>query len=89
MPKYMKRPVKVDAFRLSHIMDIKYTPVWFSHAVVSETAIEDFVSGGFFIKTLEGEMFADVGDWIIRGVEGEIYPCKDSIFKKTYVRTIE
>jgi hypothetical protein len=37
-----------------------------------------------FIKTLEGVMRADVGDWIIRGVNGEFYPCKPDIFEKTY-----
>lgn len=36
------------------------------------------------IKTLEGKMFARLGDYIIKGVEGEIYPCKESIFNKTY-----
>ena len=36
------------------------------------------------IHTLEGDMTADIGDWIIIGVEGELYPCKDDIFKKTY-----
>ena len=36
------------------------------------------------IKTLEGIMRADIGDYIITGVNGEIYPCKQDIFKKTY-----
>ena len=36
------------------------------------------------IPTLEGTMRADVGDWIIRGVQGEFYPCKPEIFKETY-----
>jgi hypothetical protein len=36
------------------------------------------------IKTLEGVMRADVGDYIIRGVNGEVYPCKPDIFAKTY-----
>ena len=36
------------------------------------------------IKTLEGEHIASIGDYIIRGVEGELYPCKPEIFKKTY-----
>ena len=36
------------------------------------------------IKTLEGTMRADQGDWIIRGVKGEIYPCKPEIFVATY-----
>ena len=36
------------------------------------------------VETLEGTMRADVGDWIIRGVNGEFYPCKPDIFAKTY-----
>ena len=36
------------------------------------------------IKTLEGDLKAQVGDYIITGVEGEKYPCKPNIFKKTY-----
>jgi len=36
------------------------------------------------IPTLEGEMLATLGDWIIKGINGEVYPCKDDIFKKTY-----
>jgi hypothetical protein len=36
------------------------------------------------IPTLEGVMTASVGDWIIRGVKGEFYPCKDDIFRATY-----
>lgn len=37
-----------------------------------------------FIPTLEGEMIASVGDWIIKGVKGEFYPCKPDIFEATY-----
>lgn len=36
------------------------------------------------IFTLEGEMRAEVGDWIIKGVVGEVYPCKSDVFEKTY-----
>lgn len=39
---------------------------------------------GLKIRTLEGTMNADIGDWIIRGVNGEFYPCKPDIFDKTY-----
>lgn len=39
---------------------------------------------GIAIVTLEGTMRADVGDWIIRGVQGELYPCKPDIFEATY-----
>jgi len=40
--------------------------------------------GGLHIPTLEGTMTASPGDWIIRGVAGEFYPCKDAIFRATY-----
>ena len=39
---------------------------------------------GLYIPTLEGTMRADKGDWIIRGVKGELYPCKPDIFEATY-----
>ncbi len=42
------------------------------------------VSCVLLIETLEGEMTANVGDWIIRGVKGEFYPCKPDIFAATY-----
>jgi hypothetical protein len=37
-----------------------------------------------YIKTLEGNMHVIAGDWIIKGIKGEMYPCKDDIFKATY-----
>lgn len=40
--------------------------------------------GSLMIRTLEGDVRVSIGDWIIQGVEGEFYPCKDSIFTKTY-----
>jgi hypothetical protein len=40
------------------------------------------------IITLEGTMRADVGDWIIRGVKGELYPCKPDIFAETYEQVV-
>jgi hypothetical protein len=56
------------------------------------TGAKDTDTVGLDIPTLEGTMhatggsgaFADVGDWIIRGVMGELYPCKNDIFKVTY-----
>ena len=39
---------------------------------------------GLFIKTLEGNMLASVGDYVIKGVSGEFYPCKPDIFAATY-----
>jgi hypothetical protein len=44
----------------------------------------DKIAGGLIIKTLEGEHIASIGDFIIKGVNGEFYPCKPDIFEKTY-----
>lgn len=44
----------------------------------------DAVGPGMVIPTLEGVMYAAPGDWIIRGIKGELYPCKPDIFEATY-----
>lgn len=44
----------------------------------------DLAEGTLMIRTLEGDMRANLGDWIIKGVNGEFYPCKPDIFLKTY-----
>jgi hypothetical protein len=82
MPKFRKRPVEIEA--IQYTGDNKFE--------VSEWAIQDNGAGaveyGFdeslLIHTLEGTMRAQVGDWIIKGVEGEFYPCKPGIFAQTY-----
>jgi hypothetical protein len=43
------------------------------------------VGPGLWCKTPEGQLLATVGDYIIRGVKGEIYPCKPDVFRETYV----
>lgn len=44
----------------------------------------DFNGGQLYINTLEGKMIASAGDWIIKGVKDEFYPCKPDIFEATY-----
>ena len=53
------------------------------------TPVKDRVAWGspgsfLMIRTLEGDMRCEIGDWIIRGVAGEFYPCKPTIFEQTY-----
>jgi hypothetical protein len=75
MKKYRKKPVKIEAEQ------------WFIDKSINGLFIEIIVDdyGPFFyVETLEGSMKVRESDWIIRGIEGEIYPCKDPIFKKTY-----
>jgi len=75
MGKFRKKPVVIDAVQYDGI---------------NESEIEQFVGisyvpgRDFKIRTLEGDMLASVGDWIIKGVNGEFYPCKPDIFEKTY-----
>ena len=79
MRQFRKKPVVVEAMRL-------VSPNWELIRLWCGGVIA--VSGkryvGITINTLEGNMFANVGDWIIKGVNGEFYPCKPDIFEKTY-----
>lgn len=89
--KYRKKPVVIEAILLTtdnydEVCDfIASTP-----AKVNERAIPTPDGGwthtydGVVIRTLEGTMKASVGDYIIKGVKGEIYPCKPDIFEATY-----
>lgn len=78
--KFRKKPVVIEAFRFQ-IDDIM--PDWFMDRVTNNIIIthED---GTCDINTLEGMMKANKGDYIILGVNGEVYPCKPDIFEKTY-----
>ena len=87
---YRKKPVLVDAFRLTADAEV-IAPDWFILAVGDGTVDFDrsLVDGhvhiyGCTVNTLEGRMHAKLGDYIIRGVQGELYPCKPDIFAKTY-----
>lgn len=80
MPKFRKKPVVIEAVQFlgENITEIE---VWSGQRVPDS-------SMGFpaclVIHTLEGDMTARPGDWIIRGVNGEFYPCKPDIFEATY-----
>lgn len=85
MPKFRKKPVVIDAvqflgtpasangvFDAFDIPGAKFTPT------------DSLEVGVILIPTMEGEMMASAGDWIIKGVKGEFYPCKPDIFVSTY-----
>lgn len=83
MRKFRKKPVVIEAMQFtgSNLADCL---VW---AVgVSREAAEgcQAMNAPLYIPTLEGDMKASVGDWIIKGVKGEFYPCKPDIFDATY-----
>lgn len=83
MSVFRKKQVEVQAVKF----DGSLTSVAEIERLAKDSGRAIVVSGDqthLLISTLEGEMRADRGDWIIRGVAGEVYPCKPDIFKKTY-----
>lgn len=83
MAKYRKKTIVVDAFQW--LMDD--VPEWITSAIRDDTI--NFDIRGMIISTPEGEMLASPGDYIIKGVNGELYPCKPDIFEQTYEKVKE
>ena len=79
MQRYRKKPVVIEAVQLR----AGERPAGLDEAVATGDVVwvED---GTAMISTLEGTMIARPGDFIIRGVKGELYPCKPDIFAATY-----
>jgi hypothetical protein len=79
--KFRKKPVVIEAMQFTeetkdqafNFVTCNHYPVWVEPGIP-----------GLVIQTLEGNMIAHVGDWIIKGVKGEFYPCKPDIFQATY-----
>lgn len=76
MAKYRKKPVVIEAVRWTGINYGELTDFMHdAYGVDGDTIV---------ISTLEGNMIANIGDWIIKGIKGEFYPCKPDIFDATY-----
>ena len=80
MSKFRKKPVVIEARQLTR----DNGPELWEWAKSKPHWSPDGEVDGLTIFTLEGRMKADFGDWIIRGVQGEFYPCKPDIFEATY-----
>lgn len=84
MGKYRKKPVVIEAFKY----EFENRPDWFTDKITLGQIVTyagiDPHDCYCEIRTLEGIMKGDFGDFIIQGVNGEIYPCKPDIFFKTY-----
>lgn len=94
--KYRKKPVVIDAFQWTGDAAQKEDPTWIVDAINNGDVwfcVDPFSKSTHIthmaIKTLEGIMEARFGDFIIRGVKGEIYPCKPDIFELTYEKVEE
>ena len=90
MTKYRKKPVVIEAWQVPPDDNLtrRLPPVWVIDAVMVGGLVPR-AGGGLVVKTLEdgnneAKHVADVGDWIIRGIKGELYPCKPDIFAATY-----
>lgn len=87
--KFRKKPVEIEAMRFLAVpkgIDGKYDAGTLLKWLEKNKVNFDFYGGSAEIKihTLEGIMTASLGDWIIKGVKGEFYPCKPDIFELTY-----
>lgn len=87
MGKFRKKPVVIEALRYTG-SKVSFDAIWewmggFNGPNQGHSGPEDDPQE-FDIKTLEGRMQVSVGDWVIKGVKGEFYPCKPDIFEATY-----
>lgn len=81
MPQFRKKPVVIEAMQFRKQDTGNAIQEWANGSV---TFGGDETGFTMAIKTLEGVMTANDGDWIIKGVKGEFYPCKPDIFAATY-----
>ena len=79
MVQYRKKPVIIEAIKLKFSTDSQDEIIQWSN-----NTIQKGLDGGLKIPTLEGMMIANTGDYIIKGIKGEFYPCKPDIFEMTY-----
>ena len=84
MAFYEKLPVIVEAFQWTGDENQVEDPAWMNRALREGWCWITKDPFGLIIKTLEGDFVANPGDYIIKGVNGEFYPCKEDIFNKTY-----
>ncbi len=86
MSKFRKKPVVIDAVQWLGDFQalIAWRSQWPDYSGQNGDGFHFDLGGIVAIETLEGEMTARRGDWIIRGVKGEFYPCKPDIFAATY-----
>ena len=85
MAKFRKKPVVIEAVQISKNMGADNwheLPEWLRDAYEKGDVL--FLPNGVQVRTLEGMMHGDIGSWIIQGVQGELYPCKSTVFDATY-----
>lgn len=83
---FRKKPVEIQAMQIEDDLNqVEKVQAWiYENGGVSSAPFLPDTNRVISVQTLEGEMWAGLGDWIIRGVKGEFYPCKPDIFEATY-----
>ena len=91
LKKYRKKPVEIEAIQLhmSNMDGLIQQMRRDGYEVETHSEPPMRAITGIKIKTLEGVMLANIGDYIIKGVQGEYYPCKPDIFEKTNEPVVE
>jgi hypothetical protein len=84
MGMYRKKPVVIEAVQYDGINSGEIAEFMNTPIRTKTSPEEGNPNGKITIETLEGDMTASVGDFIIKGIQGEFYPCKPDIFEKTY-----
>ena len=84
--KYQKKPVTIEAWKVFDFDLDDKIPGWVFQAFVDRTVGETGKQGfDYYVNTLEGKRYFNNGDYLIKGVRGELYSCKPDIFEETYV----
>jgi hypothetical protein len=82
--RWRKKPVIIEAIQVRDDGSFSWNTWWIQEAMTHGRVMRYPGINGWSIRTLEGVMNAEPGDWIIQGVKGELYPCKPDIFEATY-----
>ncbi len=82
--KFRKKPVVIEAFQFKDMDSYLKICDFAKLCGVDIYKVFSYDTNKMYVETLEGEMRAVLGDWIIRGIKGEFYPCKPDIFEATY-----
>lgn len=82
--RYRKKPVEVEAMQFSGENGLAIVSWATRFSIADPDPISIGLDGYLYIETLEGRMRVSPLDWVIKGVQGEFYPCKPDIFEATY-----
>lgn len=85
MPKFRKKSVEIEARQYLNDANSYEVLHWINEGQLANgKRFATWKNNTLTVPTLEGELIASIGDWIIKGVSGEFYPCKPEIFAVTY-----